>query len=186
MQDRGRHPTIKPEEATRSCLPAKGAPVMLVNILGIIDDAKCYEVVRQLRWPDGVRCAHCDSARIVKQGRDETEPHRQRYECRSCGRRFDDLTDTIFAGHHQQLKVWVLVLYLMGLNLSNEQIAKELDLDPDDAQRMTTGLREGVVLRRPEVTLSGEVECDEVYVVAGHKGHPEAVRKKGGPAAAGG
>jgi hypothetical protein len=28
----------------------------------------------------------------------------------------------------------------MGLNLSNEQIAKELDLDPDDAQRMTTSL----------------------------------------------
>jgi hypothetical protein len=36
------------------------------------------------------------------------------------------------------------------------------------------------VLRKPEVTLSGEVECDEVYIVAGHKGHPEAVRKKGG------
>jgi hypothetical protein len=25
-----------------------------------------------------------------------------------------------------------------------------------------------------------DVECDEVYVVAGHKGHPESVRKKGG------
>ena len=67
----------------------------------------------------------------------------------------------------------------MGLDLSNEQIAKELDLDPDDAQRMTTLLRDGIVQRKPEVQLSGEVECDEVYVVAGHKGHPEAVRKKG-------
>ena len=28
--------------------------------------------------------------------------------------------------------------------------------------------------------LSGAVECDEVYVAAGHKGHPEAVKKKGG------
>lgn len=27
--------------------------------------------------------------------------------------------------------------------------------------------------------LTGEVECDEVYVVAGHKGHPFAVRAKG-------
>src|SRR4051812_18043993 len=145
---------------------------MLVNILGITDDAKCYEMVRQLRWPDGVHCPRCDSAQVVKQGRDDTEPQRQRYECRPCGRRFDDLTDTIFAGHHQPLQVWVLVLYLMGLNLSNEQIAKELDLDPDDARRMTTSLREGVVLRKPEVALSGEVECDEVYVVAGHKDHP--------------
>jgi len=29
------------------------------------------------------------------------------------------------------------------------------------------------------VTLTGEVECDEVYVVAGHKGQPTAVRAKG-------
>jgi transposase-like protein len=29
------------------------------------------------------------------------------------------------------------------------------------------------------VTLSGQVECDEVYVVAGHKGQPEIVREIG-------
>ncbi len=153
---------------------------MLVNILGITDDAKCYEMVRQLRWPEGVLCPHCDSAPVVKQGRDDTERERQRDECRRCGRRFDDLTDTTFAGHPQPLRVWILVLYLVGLNLSNEQIAKELDLDPDDTQRMTTLLREGIVQRKPEVKLSGEVECDEVYVAAGHKGHPEVVREKGG------
>ena len=96
------------------------------------------------------------------------------------------MTGTIFAGHHQPLQTWVLALYLMGLNLSNEQIAQELDLDPDDAQQMATRLREGIVQRKPEAVLSGEVECDEVYVVAGHKGQPEAVRKKGGRADADG
>src|SRR4051794_11960390 len=70
-------------------------------------------------------------------------------ECRPCGRRFDDPTDTISAGHHPPLRVRVLVLYLMGLNLSDERIAKGLDLDPDDARRMTTSLREGVVLQEP-------------------------------------
>ena len=29
-----------------------------------------------------------------------------------------DLTDTVFEGHHQPLRVWILCLYLMGLNLS--------------------------------------------------------------------
>jgi hypothetical protein len=38
---------------------------MLVNILGIIDDAKCYGIVRHLRWPDGVRCPRCDSDQVV-------------------------------------------------------------------------------------------------------------------------
>jgi transposase-like protein len=151
----------------------------MVHIQALIDDAKCFDTVRSLRWPDGVRCPDCDSAVVIKKGRDDTQPEKQRYECRSCGRRFDDLTGTIFAGHHQPLRTWILCLYFMGLNLSNEQVAQELDLNPDDAQRMTSRLREGIVQRKPEVVLSGEVECDEVYVVAGHKGHPEAVRKKG-------
>src|SRR3954453_2530576 len=159
---------------------------MIINIQALLDDTKCFETVRLTRWPSGVRCPECDSAAVTKDGRDDTQPARQRYQCHGCGKRFDDLTGTIFAGHHQPLRVWILGLYFMGLNLSNEQIAQELDLDPDDAQAMTTALREGVVLRKPGVTLSGEVECDEVYVVAGHKGHPEAVRKKGGPAAADG
>jgi len=49
-------------------------------------------------------------------------------------------TDTIFAGHHQPLRMWILCLYLMGLNLSNRQIAQELDLDKDVVQDMTTQL----------------------------------------------
>ena len=151
----------------------------MLNILNLIDDAKCFETVRAMRWPQGVTCPHCDSPQVTKQGRDESQPERQKYECTVCRKRFDDLTGTIFAGHHQPLRVWMLCLYFMGLNLSNEQIAQELDLNSDDAQKMTTQLREGIVERKPEVTLSGEVECDEVYVVAGHKGKPEEVKKKG-------
>jgi hypothetical protein len=72
-------------------------------------------------------------------------------------------------------------LYLMGLNLSGLQIAKELDINKDDARAMIQQLRQGIVDRRPPAVLSGEVECDEVDVVAGHKGHTEAVQKKDGP-----
>jgi transposase-like protein len=158
----------------------------MVNIQALIDDAKCFETVRAMRWPDGVRCPECGCAEVTKGGRDETQPERQRYQCHGCRKRFDDLTGTIFAGHHQPLRAWVLCLYLMGLNLSNEQIAQELGIDPDDAQVMASQLREGIVWRKPEVQLSGEVECDEVYVVAGHKGHPAAVAKKGGRADADG
>jgi hypothetical protein len=67
----------------------------------------------------------------------------------------------------------------MGLNLSNQQIAKELGRNKDDVQQMTTLLRQGIVAKKPAPTLSGVVECDEVYVVAGHKGHLEAVKKRG-------
>ncbi|KFB68732.1 MAG: hypothetical protein CAPSK01_001586 [Candidatus Accumulibacter vicinus] len=43
---------------------------------------------------------------------------------------------------------------------------------------MTSQLRTGIMAVQGEPTLSGEVECDEVYVVAGHKGHSEAVKKR--------
>ena len=54
------------------------------------------------------------STQVIKRGFDDTELARQRYECHDCNTRFDDLTDTIFAGHHQPLKVWVLVSVLHG------------------------------------------------------------------------
>jgi transposase-like protein len=122
---------------------------MQVNIINLLDDAQCYDAVRELRWPEGRQCPFCESKHVVRRGFDDQESHRQRYECAACHKRFDDLTGTIFAGHHQPLKVWMLCLYLMGLNLSNEQIAQELDLDRTDVQQMTTTLREGVVKKSP-------------------------------------
>jgi transposase-like protein len=154
---------------------------VMINLQSLMDDAKCFATVRDMRWPDGVRCPDCDSPEITKQGRDETQLERQRYQCKSCERRFDDLTDTIFAGHHQPLRIWILCSYLMGLNLSNTQIAQELDLNKDDAHHMTTQLRQGIASKAPSPTLSGEVECDEVYIVAGHKGQSDEVAKKGAP-----
>ncbi|MEP0854385.1 hypothetical protein NC991_29060 [Funiculus sociatus GB1-A4] len=134
--------------------------------------------MRPLRWKEGV-CCPSSSVQVIKRGKDETQPHRQRYQCKDCCPHFDDLTNTIFAGYHQPLRVWILCLYLMGLNLSNRQIAQELDLDEDDVHEMTAQLRQGIVDGKPEVQLSGEVECDQVYVTAGHKSNPEAVTKKG-------
>ena len=152
----------------------------LINLSGLLDDAKCFALVRQHRWPEGARCPVCDSGAVIRGGHDDTQPYRQRYRCKACSGRFDDLTGTVLAGHHQPLRVWVLCLYFMGLNLSNRQIALELGLDGSDVQAMTEQLRRGLVAKAPEVTLKGEVEIDEVYVVAGHKGQPAAVAKRGG------
>jgi transposase-like protein len=116
---------------------------------------------------------------VTKRGRDDRQRERQRYRCTDCRSQFDDLSGTILANHHQPLRKWILCLYLMGLNLSNQQIAQELDLNKDDVQQMTQQLRSGIVSAKPETRLQATVECDEVYIVAGHKGYPEAVQKKG-------
>src|SRR5215212_6151282 len=164
-------------------VPATMAAADLVDLSGLLDDAKCFALVRQRRWPEGVRCPGCGSDAVIRNGCDDTQPHRQRYRCKACAGRFDDLTGTALAGHHQPLRVWVLCLYSIGLNLSNRQIAAELGLNASDVQAMTEPLRHGLVAHTPAVQLEGEVEIDEVYVVAGHKGQPAAVAKGGGSGA---
>lgn len=162
------------------------ATVDPINLASLLDDAKCFALVRQHRWPEGVRCLGCGSDAVVRNGHDDTQPHRQRYRCQACASRFDDLSGTVLAGHHQPLRIWVLCLYFMGLNLSNRQIAAELGLGTSDVQLMTEQLRGGLVTKIAPVRLEGEVEIDEVYIVAGHKGQPAAVAKGGGSDAAAG
>ncbi len=69
----------------------------------------------------------------------------------------------------------------MGLNVSTRQIAQELGLNIDDVQDMTRTLRRAVVDASTTATLAGTVEIDEVYIVAGHKGQPQEVEKRGAP-----
>ena len=108
------------------------ATVDPVNLASLLDDATCFALVRQHRWPEGVRCPGCGSDAVVRNGHDDTQPHRQRYRCQACALRFDDLSGTVLAGHHQPLRIWVLCLYFMGLNLSNRQTAAELGLSTSE------------------------------------------------------
>jgi len=119
----------------------------LVNINNLIDDQKCYYVIRSLRWPDKCAHPHCESVGVIKRGKDDIKPARPRYNCKSCQKQFDDLTNSIFSRHHQPFKLLILCLYVMGLNLSNHQISKELNLNKDDIHVMTRQLRQGIFVR---------------------------------------
>ena len=148
----------------------------MCRLNNLIDEEKCYEEVRRIRWPNGVRCPGCTSNKITKRGRNHRQQACRRYTCKNCSKRFDDLTGTIFMGRHQPVSVWLAYLYLMGLNLSNRQMAAELNLNESDGHAMADALRGGIVQRRSKVRMSGVVECDEVYVVAGHKGRPDQIK----------
>ena len=69
-------------------------------------------------------------------------------------------------------------LYLMSLNLSSLQIVNELDLNKSDVDKMTEQLRQAEHNKKPKNHLEGKVEGDEVYLVAGHKGQPDKVKKR--------
>jgi hypothetical protein len=44
----------------------------LVNLSALLDDAKCFALVRQHRWPEGVRCPACGNTGVVRDGHDIT------------------------------------------------------------------------------------------------------------------
>lgn len=110
-----------------------------------MDEKACFTLLRSVRWLEGVTCTSCNGINVVKDGK-STEAHEdcQKYKCNSCGKKFDDLTDTIFSNSKLPVKTWIVCLYLMGLNISNAQIAAELDISATTAQRMTEELREGI------------------------------------------
>ena len=56
----------------------------MLTILNLIDEAKCYEMVRNLRWPNRVHCAHCDHFQVKKRGFHNSSKHRQRYVFKAC------------------------------------------------------------------------------------------------------
>jgi transposase-like protein len=155
----------------------------MINILELINEKKCYEMVRSIRWPQGVHCPQCGLHWVKRLGFNTEHRYRQRYQCKGCLKRFDDLSETVLSGHHQPVQVWMMCLYFMGLNLSNLQIAKELNLNKDDVYHMTTCLREGVCKKAQQqpIQLKGQVEFDEVYIIAGHKGDAALVRQQGRP-----
>jgi hypothetical protein len=46
----------------------------LINLSGLLDDAKCFAFVRQQRWPEGMRCPGCDSTAVIRDGCDGFTP----------------------------------------------------------------------------------------------------------------
>jgi hypothetical protein len=53
-----------------------------------------------------------------------------------------------------------------------------LDLKEDDVQQMKETLREDGTVKKPRAKLEGKAEIDAVYIVAGRKYNPEAVKEK--------
>ena len=145
------------------------------EVLGLIDESKCYEMVRTARWDDEVVCVNCKSRHIRNNGGSPADQNCWRYVCATCGKNFDDLTATFLSGHRQPIKNWISCAYFMSLNLSNEQIAAELGIRSKTVYDMTIRIRTEIMKKTPEIILDGTIEIDEAYVVAGHKGNPDVV-----------
>ena len=130
------------------------------------DDA--LEYLAQLRWPDGVRCVTCGTAK-VKQYVSPTkkQPNRKVYQCSeaTCQQQFTATAGTIFHDTHLPLTKWFAALALITdakKGISAAQLQRHLGTSYKAAWYLAHRIRKA--MEETGSPLTGTVEIDETYV----------------------
>lgn len=88
---------------------------------------ECAEILRLARWTKGPRCPHCGSSHVLVESQ-RLRGYLQRYHCRDCGRRSNDLTGTGFARTMSGLWVCFYVLEARAAGHTYARIAGALPI----------------------------------------------------------
>lgn len=134
-----------------------------MNIITIFDQfpnqEACIAHLEQTRWKGTPQCPYCNS----KKQTPCNESHR--HHCNNCNTSYSVTVGTIFHHTHLPLQKWFLAISLI-LNakkgLSARQLARDLDVTPNTAWRITMKIREAMTYQGE--LLTGIVEMDETYV----------------------
>jgi transposase-like protein len=109
-------------------------------------EAWCYEMLRRVRWPDGITCPFCRRGRVTTHSKPTKTP-RRRYLCLACRRTFTDLTGTPMARTNLPLRKWLLCIRLLQHGRTTTDLARALEVKWDTAVQLQRRL--GVALARP-------------------------------------
>ena len=123
---------------------------------------KANEWFVERRWPDGIRCAYCESERVSKRKTSRKTPQ---YHCKDCGKNFTVKTNTIMHDSKLTLRDWGLAFYLYVTNLkgvSSMKLHRDLEIRQSSAWHMAHRIRE--VWNDETGDFGGPVEVDETYI----------------------
>lgn len=140
------------------------------------DEQAAIDCIESRRWPDGVRCAYCNSE---KTKRISNRP--QYHQCNACRKQFTVRTGTIFERSHIPLHKWMYAMYLLQTarkGISSLQLSKELGITQKSSWFLLHRLREACDIEA--VRMDGEVEVDETYVGGKERNKHESKKLKAG------
>lgn len=106
-------------------------------------------------------CPRCNSLAIVKNGHTKTKV--QTYKCNDCGKRFNDLTNTVFSGTHLNYEQIEIFIQCFNNKLSLRKTAKKMGTDKNTVFLLRHKLLDSLKKIRDNTILSDEVEADEFY-----------------------
>jgi len=133
-------------------------------------DDKCRAYLEALRWPEGVQCPRCQSAKVSHIHK------RNQYDCDSCRYQFSVTAGTIFHDSHLPLSKWFIIIYLMGeskKSMSANQIKRTLRISYKTAWYLCHRVRAALKDANPAL-LKGIVEVDETWVGGVKRGYGRA------------
>jgi transposase-like protein len=149
----------------------------------LYDEAKAYELVESVLWPDGPVCAKCGSVeRISKMEGKSTRIGT--YKCYACRSKFTVKMGTIFEDSHIPMRFWLQAIFLMASSkkgISSNQLHRTFGISLRSAWFMSHRLREAMRSGplSPMGGGGGVVEIDEtIYGRAAT--HPKGRRRDTG------
>ena len=133
----------------------------------VIDEKDAMKIFRSVRWADGVYCPECKSFdHIISRG---TQGKSQRYTCTKCNNNFSDFTNTFVESAKIPLgKILYMLVHIKVKSMKT--LAKELKIHRNTVQRYHKRIRDFLVESPEDIQFDGEIEMDEIYVIAGEKG----------------
>jgi transposase-like protein len=143
------------------------------------DEAKAYEYVEKLIWPEGPVCPHCmEKARISKMQGKSTRIGT--YKCYACRKPFTVKIGSIFEASHIPMRIWLQAIFLLASSkkgMSSNQLHRALGVTLKSAWFMSHRIREAMRSGSlaPMGGGGGIVEVDETFI--GYKVGQKQVRK---------
>lgn len=122
-------------------------------------EARCAELLRRWRYPDGFRCPRCSGTKAwyLKARRLD--------ECAACGHQVSLTAGTLFHKTHKPLRSWFAAIFLFVSSkqgISAMELGRQLALREATAWTWLHKIRRCLGARASEL-LSGIVEVDETY-----------------------
>ena len=142
---------------------------LLQAVTFFADEGRAHDFFVAMRWPEGVRCAHCDSLAIGKLVLSKTKKGtvRRLWNCGSCGKQFTAKIGTIFAESPLPLSKWLPALWLVTNaknGISSCELARALKITQKSAWFMGHRIRTAIQRGGGIVRSNGVFECDESFI----------------------